>query len=35
MNHVTSNSTSEGDVTWAGFKSIFIHVYKAAKKNKI
>ena len=26
MNHVTSYSTSEVDVTWAGFKSMFIYV---------
>ena len=37
MNHVTSYSTSEGDVTWVGFKSMFIHgskvsLEKTAKK---
>ena len=28
MNHVTSYSTSEGDVTWVGFKSMFIYGYR-------
>ena len=28
MNHVTSYSTSEGDVTWVGFKSMFIYDLK-------
>ena len=30
MNHVTSYSTSEGDVTWVGFKSMFIYGDHAA-----
>ena len=31
MNHVTSYSTSEGDVTWVGFKSMFIYGPRGAK----
>ena len=29
MNHVTSFSTSEGDVTWVGFKSMFIYAVRS------
>ena len=44
MNHVTSYSTSEGDVTWDGFKSMFIYAtniiistyfYRAASEGMI
>ena len=31
MNHVTSYSTSEGDVTWVGAKSMFIYGYHPVK----
>ena len=34
INHVTSYSTSEGDVSLAGFKSMFIYAYKPVMVNE-